>query len=100
MQERDGMNMRSALQAEFEAETDGTYTTMQEGGETDMERENAMQQGLNAAQQAAQEEGMSGKVEELAQRLGQDVQATNQAGQADQGALDGFRYDHDDNTNA
>ncbi|MCX7572154.1 hypothetical protein OS242_19710 [Tumebacillus sp. DT12] len=45
---------------------------------------NAIQQGLNAAQNAAQEEGMAGKVEELANRLDVGVAgaagATNAAG--------------------
>lgn len=46
----------------------------------------AIQQGLNAAQNAAQEEGMAGKVEELANRLdvgvagGAGAGATNAAG--------------------
>lgn len=44
----------------------------------------AIQQGLNAAQNAAQEEGMAGKVEELANRLDVGIAggagATNAAG--------------------
>lgn len=78
---------------------------------------NAIQQGLNAAQNAAQEEGMAGKVEELANRLDVGVAGAtnaaevggpaNVAGAADAGApvastgalQDGQRYDYDDSSN-
>ena len=100
MAERDAMDFRSALQAEFESETDGTYTTLREGRENGMERDNAIEKGLSAAKQEAQEDGLGGHVEQLAQQLQQGVKTGKDDEDGDglpMAAKDGFRYDYDDN---
>ena len=84
--------IRSALQADFEAGTDTTWGFKQAAAERERqqqpnsrgERDNmnnrdAIQHGLNAARQNAQEEGMTNQVEELANQL-QGAGATNAAG--------------------
>jgi len=61
----------------------------------------AIQRGLEAARQAAQEEGMTGKVEELANQLQQGVTTDDTDDDGDGlplAAKEGFRYDYDDSS--
>ncbi|MGB8954102.1 MAG: hypothetical protein WCC10_01895 [Tumebacillaceae bacterium] len=100
MEKRDATDFRSALQADFEAETNGTYTTLREGREREMERDNAIEKGLSAAKQEAQEDGLGGQVEELAQQLQQELKTGKDDEDGDGlplAAKDGLRYDYDDN---
>lgn len=95
---RDGI--RNALQADFEASTDKSFGLLhaQEGRETNMaEKENAIQSGLQAAKDAAAEEGMSNQVEELANALNVSTGNADEDGNGvPSAAKDGFRYDMDD----
>ncbi len=62
---------------------------------------NAIEKGLQAAKQAAQEEAMTGKVEELADQLQQGVNTNDTDDDGDGlplAAKDGFRYDYDDSS--
>lgn len=66
-----------------------------------MENNEAIKRGLQAAKQAAQEEGMTGKVEELSNQLQQGVTTQDTDDDGDGlplAAKDGFRYDYDDSS--
>ena len=92
MEDRDGI--RSALQADYESSTMGAFTLRDERRRMNMnmDKQNAVQKGLNAAKEAAREEGMAGKVEELSQRIGMSM------AEDDAAAKDGFRADYDDSS--
>lgn len=102
MTERDGI--RNALMAEFEAATDESFTYKNRWGDDKVEEnQNVIEKGLDAARQAAQEEGMQNKVEELGSQLQQGVNTGRKDedgnGQPLAAAQDGFRADYDDNSN-
>ncbi|MGZ4107675.1 MAG: hypothetical protein ACXVC1_07310 [Tumebacillaceae bacterium] len=101
--DRDGI--RSALQADFEASTDKSFGLLhaqhvQEGRDMNMaENKDAMQSALNAAKQAAEEEGMASQVEELANALNVATGNTDEDGNGvPLAAKDGFRADFDDSS--
>ncbi|PWK11326.1 hypothetical protein [Tumebacillus permanentifrigoris] len=96
---RDHDGIRSALQADFEASTDATFRLQDQRkwGTQQMENQDAVQRGLKAAKDAARDEDMQGKVEELANQMGINTNGNDDDGDgAPLAAKDGVRYDYDD----
>ncbi|MBL0386411.1 hypothetical protein JJB07_07105 [Tumebacillus sp. ITR2] len=64
-----------------------------------MDNNNAIQKGLNAAKDAAREEGLQNQVEELASQMGLNTNGQDDDGDgAPLAAKDGFRADYDDSS--
>ncbi|KEO81264.1 hypothetical protein [Tumebacillus flagellatus] len=64
-----------------------------------MDQNNAIQKGLNAAKQAAREEGMQNQVEELASQMGINTTGSDDDGDGTPlAAKDGVRFDLDDSS--
>ncbi|ASS76161.1 hypothetical protein CIG75_15255 [Tumebacillus algifaecis] len=100
MSERDGI--QSHLMAEFEAETDESFTYKNRWGDGIVEeKRNASEQGLDEACGVAEDEGMQNQVAELGGQLQQGLNTGRQDEDGDGqplAAKDGFRADYDDSS--